>query len=167
MNNIQQVRPWVRYWARSMDVGLFAILFGFVSGFLYPITIKIPDIIINVIIFFVWLFVETVLLCACGTTLGKWLLGINIKNSAGKKLSFTDALKRSFSVWLKGLGMSLPFISIFTLISSYRQLINEKITEWDKKGGIIVSHRRISITKITLAILLYVGFIAFIVLGTN
>ncbi|MCF6313043.1 MAG: hypothetical protein L3J39_11380 [Verrucomicrobiales bacterium] len=47
----EQIRPWVRYWARSMDIALFTVLIGFllvwfdedvdeISDALYSILIK-------------------------------------------------------------------------------------------------------------------------------
>jgi uncharacterized RDD family membrane protein YckC len=45
-----------------------------------------------------WLFVEAMLLSACGTTMGKGLLGVTVRNADGSNLSFGAALGRAFAV---------------------------------------------------------------------
>lgn len=157
------VRPWIRFWARYIDITLFAIIIGFFSGLFYPFNLIVPAVPAAMIILFVWLFVETTLLSTLGTTPGKWLLGIELKNTNKKKPNFHQALKRSFWVWLKGLGVGLPFINIFALGFSYYQLRKTKITVWDRDGHFIVSYKKIGIIKVVLVIMFYTGF-AFLIL---
>jgi uncharacterized RDD family membrane protein YckC len=88
-----------------------------------------------------------VILANCGTTPGKWLFKINVRDSRGRKLSFSDALNRSFSVLFKDMGAGIPFISLFALLSSKSKLKKDGITTWDEDGGHVVTHEKIGVAS--------------------
>ncbi|HJM50598.1 MAG TPA: RDD family protein [Alphaproteobacteria bacterium] len=52
------------------------------------------------------------LLAAWGTTPGKWLLNMAVERQDGTAIDFGSALRRSFAVWLRGLGGGLPVVSL-------------------------------------------------------
>ena len=160
----EKVRPWIRYWARYFDVFIFAFIFAFICVFIAPSVLKVPEIIFTMISYFLWMFIESVFLATWGTTFGKWLLNIKISTKDGKP-DFASALNRSFSVWLKGNAMALPFIYLFTNITSYNHLRNEGITTWDKDGGFTVSHKKIGFFRILLAIIIGIISLWFIILS--
>lgn len=54
------------------------------------------------------------------------------------------------------MGIGLPLISLVTNIESYNELTKKGITSWDRDGGFVVSHHKIGIFKIILAILLFI-----------
>jgi len=71
----------------------------------------LPEFALGLAIPFVWLFLEALLLSTWGTTPGKWLFKTWVADAMGNRLSFMDALSRSFSVWFMGLGFGLPIVS--------------------------------------------------------
>ncbi|MBL4596510.1 MAG: RDD family protein [Robiginitomaculum sp.] len=162
--NIAEIRPWVRFWARSLDVYIFALIFGLVFGLFFNLE-NVPDILFGMIALVVWVFIEAVLLSSWGTTPGKWLLKVRVQDH-GAKLEFSKALNRSFYVWFRGLGFGIPIITLFTQSTSYDRLKKQGITPWDEKGGLKVSHKKIGFVRITFAVLIVLMFFSLIALGS-
>ncbi|MBC8273539.1 MAG: RDD family protein [Chloroflexi bacterium] len=160
---VRQVRPWVRYFARFVDLFLFSLLAGFVLGMYVPSVLNVPSSFLTVAILFVWIFQEAVLLANCGTTPGKWLFKIKVTDSQGQKLKFSDALNRSFGVGLKGMGGGVPLLPLLTLLGSKSKLKRDGVTVWDEDGGFLVTHSRIGILRSAVAAILVLGFFS---LGT-
>jgi len=79
---------------------------------------------------------ETCLLATWGTTPGKRIFGLHVRNANGEKLSYRDAFKRSGI--LQGMFLIpalIPFGSILNialLIFQRRQLLKTGYTTWDK-----------------------------------
>lgn len=154
-----EVHPWIRFWARTMDVMLFASLLNFIftltevngwqiiRGIEYVLPISL----------FLWVLVESVLLSTWGTTPGKVLLGILVRENDGSKLSFSRALNRSASVWFFGMGCGITLIELITKIVSYNRLTKKGITRWDQNGKYKISHTEISILNIVIAVLILIG----------
>ena len=163
--SVSQIRPWVRYAARYIDNLLFAVIIVFIFEFAGPSIMEMNDVLFEMIIVFLWIFVEAPLLSSWGTTPGKWLLRITLRDSAGRKLTFSKALNRSFSVWGRGLGLGFPLATIVTLIISYKKLTRNGITSWDDRGKFVITHEKIGILRAVITILVLIGFIALIVSG--
>jgi uncharacterized RDD family membrane protein YckC len=155
---VPQVRPWVRYFARALDIWVFAFLLGVLCG-VTGLGTEIPPFAFGLLVPFIWLFMEALLLSTWGTTPGKWLLCTWVADAMGKHLRLADALSRSFSVWFMGLGFGLPVITLITLIVSYCKLKSEGMTSWDREGRCAVIHERIGAARIVVAILLVVVFV--------
>lgn len=162
-----QIRPWVRYWARMIDLLLFSLLLGFVIGIIYPPVLEINDTLLGIILLFVYVFVEPIMLTSWGTTPGKALLRVRLRKSTGDKPTYSEALSRSFSVWLRGFGLGIPLVSLITLITSYNKLTKKRITTWDEEGDFNVSHRIIGAIRIIVMILFFIGFLFLIALGES
>lgn len=87
------------------------------------------------------------MLSSWGTTPGKALSKIRLRCENGSRLSYSQALKRSFSVAVKGLGLGLPLISLFTLLNSYNDLTKKGKTSWDRDGNFSVSHQILGLSR--------------------
>ena len=161
----EQVRPWVRYWARMFDFFLFAFLGGATLGVVYPPIIEIPEILFSILLLFAYAFVEPAMLAGWGTTPGKALLKIRLRNSDGSKLSYTDALSRSFDVFFKGVGIGIPIVQLITLIFAYNRLTKKGITSWDEGGNFKVSHQAIEAWRSIVAVFIFMAFLYLMVLG--
>lgn len=159
---VPQIRPWVRYFARITDIWLFSVVVGFTVAILAPSVLNLPEIVLTIGILFAWVFQESILMTNCGTTPGKWLFKIKVRDSRGKKLSFSDALNRSFSVLFKGFGAGIPIISLFTLLSSRSKLKRDGITIWDEEGGYVVTHEKIGALRSVVITMLFLGFFSLI-----
>ncbi len=155
---VPQVRPWVRYLARTLDTCMCWLTLGRVCA-VTGLNAEIPPFAIVLLVPFLWLFMEALLLSTWGTTPGKWLLRTWVADAMGKRLTFADALSRSFSVWFIGLGFDLPVITVITRIVSYCKLKSEGMTSWDREGRCAVIHERIGAPRIAVAVLLVVVFV--------
>src|SRR3990167_5861286 len=118
---ITQVNPWVRATARFFDYALFFVLLGiahrsFSWDFIPSDSYYAKVIPIN---FLLWVPVEAILLCSLGTTPGRWLLRTTVRLRNDQKLDFHSALRRSFFVWVRGLGLGIPGINVLCMLFAY------------------------------------------------
>lgn len=156
-------RPWVRYFARLIDLYfgsfLVAITWNLVSPSTYDrMLVNIGnEYFIGIILYIIWLFFESLSLSTLGTTLGKWVFSSKLVSIDGGKLSFPKALLRSFSMWVNGLGLMLPVVSLLTLSNSFNRLKNENYTghtKWDIKTNSAVITTKLNPIKIILLIII-------------
>ena len=154
---VPQVRPFVRFCARFIDETVFSLtvvlLIYFSRGFFYFLMRfqYIP------VIALIWVLIEAVLLSTWGTTLGKWLLMVKVRNSDGEKLRFSQALFRSFLVKLCGECFQMAYMEYALNIFSYFYLHKRGKTLWDESGGFTVTHERIGVTRVALSVFLIIA----------
>jgi uncharacterized RDD family membrane protein YckC len=138
------VMPWRRFWARFIDMQIFMLLVFSVFISLTGESFEEYNYGYHIISFFLWIFVEAFLLSSFGTTIGKWALGIIVRDKNGEILQFSSALNRSSNVWVSGLGLGIPLLTPFFMLFSYSDLNKNKITSWDKKNNCRISHNKIN-----------------------
>ncbi|MFC1708445.1 RDD family protein [Candidatus Omnitrophota bacterium] len=154
-----RVHPWVRYWARMLDHWVFLFFFSIILVLVIPESSKMNDYVFGFIALLFWVFVEPIFLSTLGFTPGKWLCRITVRNSKEKKLTYADALNRTFNLWTRGLGFGIPFVTMITMLNAFGVLTSKGITSWDKNGGFVISHQKINPFRIFLIILIII-FIA-------
>ncbi len=163
-----QVRPWVRLWARTIDFFLFCFIAGFVIGMVaVEVFYIIPEIVLGVIFSFAYIFVEPAMLATWGTTPGKALLRIALRKNNGSKLEYPDGLSRAFKVWIRGLGLGIPIVGFFTQLNAYSKLTKNGITSWDEEGKIVVSHQKIGPIRVLTAIAILIFMILMMSAGDS
>ncbi len=123
------------------------------------------DTLSGLVLLVVYNFVEPAMFAFCGTTPMKWLLNVRVRNAAGNKLSYGMALNRVFKIWLRGEGLGIPLVSLFTQLSAYNTLKNQGITSWDREASIQVSHKPIEWWRWTAMVMVLIGVISLIGLG--
>jgi hypothetical protein len=159
-SEVSQIRPWVRYWARIIDLFLFSVCFGLVASIFAGRALNRVDVLrLGLLSDFLWCFVEAGFLAIWGYTPAKAFFKISVRNSNGAKLDYKSALSRAFDVWFRGLAMGIPLIALFTMTTAYRTLTKKGITTWDQRRNFHVSHRKIGLLRATLAILFISLFI--------
>ena len=174
-------RQWVRCWARMIDCLLFFLCIGLATGYIELLVDLVdPDTtgkftalldgffdsrFATIISLFLWIFVEAALLATWGTTPGKYLLRTKVRDADMKKLSFSQALKRSFLVWWLGMGAGV--IPLPTLIIAAIKLKKKGNTSWDTKHHCQVTHRKIGWLRILIAMSIFAGGILLNVLGNE
>ncbi len=150
--------PWLRWFARIVDMTITAFILGIVVGILAPnSTIFNSSLGTSVLVLLVWMVVEPFVLTHFENTPGKALLNIRLKTTDGRSLKLDQAFQRSARVWFFGMGAGLPIVSLFTLVTSYNKLKKEGITSWDKVGDFSVTHGPIGMGRM-VAIGLFIGF---------
>lgn len=156
---IKETHPWHRFFARGFDMLIFSTLIplSMLPLLIYAANmgIEVNFLILGFISLFIYVFIEAGIIAFCGTTIGKWAFGIKVLTQEGKKLTYMEGLKRSFGVWIKGLGLGIPLISFFTQIAAHGTLTENGITSWDQKGGFVVHHKGISKPRAVFLIVFY------------
>lgn len=146
-------RPWVRFWARMIDYSLFIFAVGFVIGY-FNLTLGSLGSFSGMIAIFLWTFVEAFLLATWGATPGKWMLKVMVRDENHQKLSFSEGMNRSFSVWWLGMGAGIPIVSLVTMIVAAIKLKNSGMTTWDRRGENKVFHGNVGVVR-SIVVLLY------------
>ena len=146
-------RPWIRFWARMIDYSLFFLLIGFLVGY-FRFHLAAIQPFFGMVVLFLWIFVESCFLSIWGKTPGKWILRTSVRTSEHQKLSYSDALNRSFSVWWLGLGAGIPIVFIITMIVAAVKLSNTGATSWDRRSEYRIFHGKVGIVR-TLIVILY------------
>ena len=82
------------------------------------------------------LAIEPLLLSTWGTTPGKWLLGLELRDHTGGKLSYMDGLQRTWGVLGAGYGFEIPVYSLYRLYKSYRTCADNERMPYDQEQGI-------------------------------
>src|SRR5262249_17979727 len=90
---------------------------------------------------------ETFCLNIFGGTFGKKIYGIRLVPTQADRITFPAALKRSFSVWARGLGLGIPLVSFITILVAYFDLKKEGQTPWDRDLHFVVHHRDLSVLR--------------------
>ncbi len=185
---VDQVRPWVRFLARMTDYYVFSMLFSLLVSLMFPDFMKqisemltqqmssqgsetagfqsiMALIIIRVVITFIWVFIEAFTISRYGTTFGKNLLGTKVLDQNGELLPYDRSLKRSYGVWLKGMGAGFALISWLTMLFGYQALKRDGVCSWDNDADSKVVHSYFSSTRLII-ILVFIIAIEFIAVGS-
>lgn len=149
--DLLHANPWLRLLARFFDYGWFFLVLwlgrtlfhGHVPLGKFESFIPFE--------FFVWIPFEAVFLTFWGTTPGKFFLKIKLRQGRRFKLEFRTAIKRSFNVWLRGLGMMIPGVNGFCLLVAYYRLKTLQTTTWDREDHIAISHSPIGTWRIAVS----------------
>lgn len=110
--------------------------------------------VLSVAVLFLVMPVDALFLCLFGTTPGKLAVGVFIKDSEGKNLSFLAALKREWTIFRYGMGYNLPILSWIRMIQSYRIHTRGEELDWDYDAEVI--YRQCGIWKWAYGVLLCV-----------
>lgn len=117
--------PWQRFWARSLDLALASGAVEVALALAFHVSalntggraFQLLTLLLGWALVFAG---EPLLLSTWGTTPGKWLLGLELRDGEGRKLSRTEALERVWGVLWKGYGCEIPGYSLYRLYKSYR-----------------------------------------------
>lgn len=163
LHPVSQRRPWVRYWARTIDLMISIFVFGLVASLAFPAVLEIDDRVFGYAFLAAYTIIESVMLSTFGTTPGKALLNIRLRKRGGGRLSLLEAFVRSVSVTVYGMGVGIPVITLATHFVAYRTLIRTGSTSWDRAGGYSVSHETVGLLRSVVACSIVGSFIALIV----
>ncbi len=67
-----------------------------------------------------------------GSSLGKLIFGVKVMKLDGSLLGPMDGISRDVTVWVKGLGLGVPIIALFTQVVAYQRLKGKGSTSWDE-----------------------------------
>ena len=151
-----KTRPWIRYWARFVDLYI-VVFYTLLVIVLVPVLRESNNPLMPLAIAFSWVFLEPLVLRYTGTTLGKWLLGVRVVLASGQPMTYRQAFVRTFRVWWRGLAAGMPIVMFFTLVVAYRRLKDRGVTSWDEDGGFVVTHQPVRILRALVAVGIVAG----------
>lgn len=149
-------RPWIRFWARYIDISLFAFFSGLIIEPFYrfsPGPFLGFDFAGLVVMLTAVITLESICLTLFGSTPGKWIGNVHIADFSGSKPSILQSLSRTFQVWGKGMWFGIPILSLIPMYMAKGNLIRNGSTAWDFFCGTVVSQGPVSLIR-------YAGIIA-------
>lgn len=150
----QPIIPWRRYFARTLDLGLYSLLWSFILTFVLQVPLINRNIFETLFdnymtVAFMLIF-EPILLSKFATTPGKWCMGIYVYDYSNQKLTLMESIDRTFKMFVSGMGCSVPLFSMYREFISCHKYSNHKTLEWDVNTTIKVKE------KYTLGIIVFV-----------
>lgn len=101
--------------------------------------------------------IETAFLGTLGTTPGKAMLGVSVRDYRGNRLSFSTAFRRSLFVMVLGLGCFAPSLMVLALFFSWWWVRRFGFTPWDRKLGTTdVLNDSLTLRKVVMALVLII-----------
>jgi uncharacterized RDD family membrane protein YckC len=131
--------PWSRLAARMLDMLLFSVTIWvvvgavFASGGLPKPLQQVSDSSMYSGLLMLPILMPFMALCigATGSTPGKWAFGIRVVNGDGYPAGFGRALHREIGVWVYGLGLGIPIVTLVTQVIAYQTLKRTGSSSWD------------------------------------
>ena len=127
--------PWRRYFARSLDIALYQLLWQAFLGLVLRVNLldrgELSGVLDAIVVIGMMLFVEPLLLHCFGTTPGKAVFTLQLGRAAGGRLSYQEGLARTWSVIGRGMGYLLPIYSLYRFWKSFRCCYEEETEPWD------------------------------------
>lgn len=148
--HVDPVHPWRRFIARVIDmysIGVVAYVVATIPVYAFSDDLAATEkLLTNQIVASIGCQILMVpmlalLVATTGTTLGKWAMGIRVDTTAGGRLAFAQALAREGNVFFRGMGLSIPVVTLITNLSAYNHLKAHGSTTWDDDAGAIVRYR--------------------------
>ena len=129
--------PWVRYFARSLDLCLYGTLWDALLALVFHINIMemgFAGIILNIIVSIcLLLIIEPLMLSRFGTTPGKFVFGLRVTAETGARLTHREALHRTWTVIKKGSGLFIPIYDLVREYKSYKACKNGETLDWEEE----------------------------------
>jgi uncharacterized RDD family membrane protein YckC len=125
-----------RFWARWFDLYLYS---GFWWLGMWAAGRDIGAVLQNVWLilfqYLPWFAIEAYLVHRFGTTPGKWLLGIRVRNNDGSPLALGTATRRSMRVLFLGIGLGWGILALLCQLMAFFTTRRLGKPLWDMAGG--------------------------------
>jgi hypothetical protein len=163
---------WGRFFARQLDILILASVAAFGLGAIFPKLFAGNSIfenaaVSNIVFVPLALLLEVPVLALTGTTIGKWAFGVRIRRADGSQLSAGEIFQRNFNLWIAGLGLGVPFITLFCMLNGYSTARKGRRNSWDEKPLHVVHQSSIGQPRFTAGIVVFLAlFVGLTFLGT-
>ena len=127
--------PWRRFLARALDHSLCILLLN--ALLVLGLRFTFGEGILNTMVedYLAWgvqFLLEPLLLATWGTTPGKWIFGLKVRNAHGGKLTFGAAAARLAVLFRYGEGWGIPIYQLYRNYRSYRACSDGEVLPWDE-----------------------------------
>lgn len=164
--------PWRRFFAREIDLTLNSLLWSAFLTLVIGVNIS-EDFLVDALLSFlllsttgslfitnvIVLLVEPLFLTFTGTTPGKFCFGLQVAADDGKRLTYREALRRTWDVLRKGYGFFIPIYWIIRMYKSYKACKNDETLYWEEDSVLSLNKGRLP-----LGICVTIAFIPFSVM---
>jgi len=145
-----------RFWARWLDIGVFAALWWiglYLTG--KDIERAVADPWISLSMYLTYFCLEAILIQRYGTTLGKWLMGLRVKNDDASPITMKMSLWRSFRVLVMGIGFGWGLLVIVCQALSWftARRIGKPI--WDHVGKHTVIAKPLNALRVIAIVIIF------------
>lgn len=124
-----------RFWARWLDLHLFAGLFWlglYVAG--ADVGAVFRNVWLMLLLYLPWIPLEAWFLSRFRTTPGKWLAGLRVVRSDGGNVVYGTALQRAIRVYFLGIGMGWGVLSLICQSIALFAVRAVGRAVWDREG---------------------------------
>jgi uncharacterized RDD family membrane protein YckC len=147
-----------RFWARWLDLSLYS---GFWWLGMWAAGQDFEAVLSNLWLllsrFVPWFALEALLIHRFRTTPGKWLLGLEVVNADGSRLTLAAATRRSLHVLVAGIGLGWDLLAVFCQTLCLITALRIKTTQWDYAGGFQVKAKPMKPLRILVLVILFAG----------
>ena len=161
------IHPWRRYFARCFDLMLYSVAVYVFAVYILradpTFSSGLGSVIHTLFSHALMIFAEPLFLSLFASTPGKFIFGLTVTRIDGAKLSYSEALSRTWRVFTKGLGLDLPVYAIIRLYKSYSECSNANLLPWEEESVCTIRDKRfyrIIIYMSSLALVLVTIFFA-------
>lgn len=126
--------PWRRYWARSLDYSICVLYVGWLLH-LFPVW-EFNRLPLNLV---AMLLLEPLALHLFATTPGKAIFGIRVTDPEGQRLSYGDALERTWTVLWEGQALNIPVVGMYFEYKSLLDAQDDLTLPWEWDSELICS----------------------------
>jgi uncharacterized RDD family membrane protein YckC len=134
---------WRRYWARMCDILIAVVVVIFIAALLRPSFFdeggafagETGDRVLGILALPLALLLDAAFYWSFGNTPGKAMAGIRTVREDGERLSLSQTVNRNLGLWVHGLGLGIPLISLFTLAKSHRKGRTGAPCRWEESSG--------------------------------
>ncbi len=134
--------PWRRFFARSLDFFIYSALWLIFLSVVMNVNIANrstgEDLLDGIITMLLMVFIEPAMLSHFGTTVGKWILGLSVSDNDDRRLSYSEALSRTWKVLCRGMGLNIPFYNLVRQWKSYKACNEGEILDWECYSTIVL-----------------------------
>lgn len=148
--------PWRRFFAREIDLTLNSLLWSAFLTLVIGVNIS-EDFLVDASLSFllvsttgslfitnvIVLLVEPLFLTFTGTTPGKFCFGLQVAADDGKRLTYREALRRTWDVLRKGYGFFIPIYWIIRMYKSYKACKNDETLYWEEDSVLSLNKGRL------------------------
>jgi uncharacterized RDD family membrane protein YckC len=157
------IAPWSRSYARWIDTVLFQIpllpvidrLFKFWHGAgesFADMADKSVLIIVYLLgqsgllclAFLIGMVLEALVMARFGTTPGKWLFRLTVRQSDGTRVPLSGLIRRNVGILFYGYGLCIPFLNLWCIWRSFGRAADGRRCRWDEAQLLTVKQQPIS-----------------------
>lgn len=146
-DSLPEVRcPWRRFFARNFDLSVYSVMWAMFLSAVMNINVisrsSAGSFLDAIIVIILMIFTEPLLLSLFGTTPGKWILGLSVTDNSDRRLSYSEALARTWSALWRGMGLQIPVYSLVRQWKSYKACDEGETLEWEYNSKITLRDRK-------------------------